>query len=213
MDIPHLMIVASDNKMGVWFAVIGVGPDNLHMARVFVGIGSNVGDRAGYVRMARQLLDQVRCACLVQFSGVYETDPVGLLPQKKYLNAVAELDSTLEPVAMLNELVEIEAKAGRPPLSQRMKWGPRTLDLDILLYDQRVISGDGLIVPHPRMHDRWFVLRPLADLDPLVFHPLLQTTVGSLLKKLEQDTERVNGKYCNGRPVTSNKQVNCDTKY
>ena len=157
------------------------------MARVFIGIGSNVDDRAAHLALARLRLAQIERTRLVAFSPVYETDPVGPIPQGKYLNAAAELDTGLEPDPLLGSLRSIEAESGRPASDERIKWGPRTLDLDILLYDQRVISGDDLIVPHPLMHDRWFVLKPLSDLDALAVHPLLQMTVGELLKQVSQN--------------------------
>jgi 2-amino-4-hydroxy-6-hydroxymethyldihydropteridine diphosphokinase len=168
------------------FAAAGSEPDNSLMAKVFVGVGSNLGDRAAHVQMARQHLGQVPGTCLMRFSGVYETDPIGPQPQDRYLNAAAELRTTLDPETLLAELIAIEILAGRPPLEQRKKWVPRTLDLDILLFDQRVVSNDRLIVPHPLMHERWFVLRPLADLDPHAVHPLLQMTVAALLRYVEQ---------------------------
>lgn len=156
--------------------------DNLTVARVFVGIGSNLDDRDAYLDMARRRLEQMARTRLVAFSGVYETDPVGPIPQGRFLNAAAELQTDLDPVTLLRSLTKIETESGRPIGGERVKWGPRTLDLDILLYDQRVISSDDLVVPHPMMHERWFVLKPLCDIDTGVLHPLLQMTVGELLK-------------------------------
>ena len=108
------------------------------------------------------------------------------MPQEKYLNAAAEIETQLDPYDLLDELAKIEASAGRTPLDKRIKWGPRTLDLDILLYDERVISSDELVVPHPMMHDRWFVLRPLADIAPSVVHPTLEMTIADLLRDVEE---------------------------
>jgi 2-amino-4-hydroxy-6-hydroxymethyldihydropteridine diphosphokinase len=156
------------------------------MARVFVGIGSNVGDREGYIELARRGLAAIPRTRLVAMSPVYETEPVGPVPQGSFLNAAAELETDLEPFELLRAMREVERAAGREPPDQRMKWGPRTLDLDILLYGERVLSHDDLVVPHPLMHERWFVLKPLADLDPSVVHPLLEMTVGDLLEYLEQ---------------------------
>lgn len=156
--------------------------DNLTVARVFVGIGSNLDDRDAHLDLARRRLEQMARTRLVAFSGVYETDPVGPIPQGRFLNAAAELQTDLDPVTLLRSLTKIETESGRPIGDERVKWEPRTLDLDILLYDQRVISSDDLVVPHPMMHERWFVLKPLCDLDTGVLHPLLQMTVGELLK-------------------------------
>lgn len=155
------------------------------MTRAFIGIGSNVGDRHAHVAMVRQALPLIRDTRLVAFSKVYETEPVGPMPQEKYLNAAALLDTTLAPHALLRELRLIEALTGRPPVGQRVHWGPRTLDLDILLFGDQVIQTDDLTVPHPRLHERWFVLKPLADLDPAMRHPTLGRTVGELLAAAE----------------------------
>lgn len=156
------------------------------MARVYIGIGSNVGDRHAHVDLARQALAALDRTELVAFSPVYETEPVGPLPQGAYLNAAAALDTELDPYDLLDALRSIEQQTGREPTERREKWGPRTLDLDILLFGDRVLSRDELIVPHPMMHDRWFVLKPLADIAPKAVHPLLEMTVEELLKYVEQ---------------------------
>lgn len=156
------------------------------MTRVFIGIGSNVGDRAAYIELARRELAALPGTSLVRFSAVYETEPVGPVAQGAFLNAAAELNTSLDPFELLDEIVRIEQLAGRPPEERRVKWGPRTLDLDILLFGSRVISHDELVVPHPMMHERWFQLKPLADLDPAVVHPVLEMTVGDLLKEVER---------------------------
>ena len=157
------------------------------MAQVFIGIGSNRGDRQVHLAHARRALADLPRTALARFSPVYETAPAGPIQQQPaYLNAAALLETQLDPFDLLDQLNQIELAADREPPSQRVRWGPRTLDLDILLYAQRVISNDELVVPHPMMHERWFVLKPLADLDPQAVHPLLQMTVGELLQYLEQ---------------------------
>jgi len=154
------------------------------MARVFVGIGSNVGDRLAHLALARRGLAQLADTTLVGLSPVYETDPVGPIPQGKYLNAAAEIHTHLTHIRLLEALRRIEQLAGREAIDQRTKWGPRTLDLDLLLYDQQVIRSDQLVIPHPQMHDRWFVIKPLYDLDPNLVHPVLLVTIGQLLQRL-----------------------------
>lgn len=159
------------------------------MQRVFIGIGSNVGDRQAHIDLARRRLGEMRSTTLVGFSSVYETAPVGPVEQGAYLNAAAQLETELAPHELLDALAAIEVEAGRPPRDERIKWGPRTLDLDILLYGDHVMSDDNLAIPHPMMHDRDFVLRPLAELDPGAVHPLLQMTVGALLKYRQQQPD------------------------
>lgn len=165
---------------------MGAHWSNKPMALAYIGIGSNIGDRAAYLRLAQERLAGLDGTRLVAASRVYETEPVGPVPQGKYLNAVARLDTQLDPYELLDALEAIEQLADRPPRDERVKWGPRTLDLDILLYGKQVISNDELVVPHPMMHERWFVLKPLADLDAGAVHPLLQMTVGELLSYLDQ---------------------------
>ena len=139
--------------------------------------------------LARQSLAQLPESRLAAISPVYETDPVSPVPQGRYLNAAAALETQLTPRQLLAALLAIERRAGRPPRSERVQWGPRTLDLDLLLYDQQIICDDDLIVPHPRMHERWFVLKPMADLDASLVHPLLEMTIGDLLQYVEQSVQ------------------------
>lgn len=154
------------------------------MARAFVGVGSNVGDREAHLARARAGLASLPDTQLVGWSRVYETDPVGPVAQARFLNAAAELATTLGPRDLLAGLRGIEREAGREPGDRRVRWGPRTLDLDILLYDDLVLQEADLVVPHPRMHERAFVLRPLVDLDPGVLHPALARTAAELLRGL-----------------------------
>ncbi len=155
------------------------------MTRVFIGIGSNVGDRQGYMDLARRELSQLPRTRLVRFSSIIETAPVGPVAQGAFFNAAAELETSLDAFALLDALAAIEVKAGREPRAARVKWGPRTLDLDILLFGEQVISHDELVVPHPLLHERGFVLKPLAELDPDIVHPLLEMRIGELLRYLE----------------------------
>lgn len=154
-------------------------------SHAYIGVGSNLGNRQAHLSLAQDELARLPQTQLVAFSPIYETQPVSPIPQGPYLNAAAHLATRLDPFQLFESLYEIERLAGRPPRSQRIKWGPRTLDLDILLYDQQIISSDHLVVPHPLMHERWYVLKPLADLNPNLVHPVLQMTVGDLLKYIE----------------------------
>ncbi|MAG16628.1 MAG: 2-amino-4-hydroxy-6-hydroxymethyldihydropteridine diphosphokinase [Phycisphaerae bacterium] len=169
------------------------------MPHAFIGIGTNVGDRHAMIELAKEHLSQLDGSRPARFSGVYETDPVGPIAQGAFLNAAAELDTPLEPLDLLEALRAIEGYAGRKPADRRVRWGPRCLDLDIILYGDSIISTDQLVIPHPMMHERWFVLKPIADLDAGAVHPLLQMTVGELLQYIEQGG---NIKSPNGDDVT-----------
>lgn len=156
------------------------------MIEVFIGIGSNVGDRATTVASAQKAIGELSQTALIGMSPVYETEPVGPIPQGRYLNAVAKLQTTLDPELLLAALEAIEHQTGRVAPAHRVKWGPRSLDLDILLCGDRIIRSGRLIVPHPRMHERWFVLRPLVDVDPNAYHPMLNATAAQLLAQVER---------------------------
>lgn len=166
----------------------------VRMTRAFIGIGSNVGDRQAYMDLAKRELAALPRTKLVRFSSIYETAPVGPVQQGEFFNAAAELETALDPFDLLDGLAAIEAKAGREPRRTRVKWGPRTLDLDILLYGDRVISHDELVVPHPMLHERGFVLKPLAELDANFVHPVLEMRIGELLKYLEEGEKAATGK-------------------
>lgn len=155
--------------------------------RACIGFGSNLGDRSATIRAAA---DELRAAPGVQSvrrSSMHETDPVGGPPgQPAYLNAAAVVETTLSPRELLDRLLEIERQLGR---QRRERWGPRTIDLDLLLYDDRVIDEPGLTVPHPRMHERRFVLEPLVEIAPDMIHPVLRATVRELFDRLAAGTD------------------------
>ena len=152
------------------------------MSRVFIGIGSNEGDRLSNISQAARAMSRLPQTRLVQMATIIETEPVGGPPQDLYLNTVVELDTTLRPHELLAALQAIERKLGRGPSTER--WGPRPMDLDILLYEGQVIQEERLSIPHPRMHERRFVLEPLAQLAPDVVHPRLHQTIAELLNRL-----------------------------
>jgi 2-amino-4-hydroxy-6-hydroxymethyldihydropteridine diphosphokinase len=140
-------------------------------------LGSNLGDPAATLRAATERLAGL--GAVLAASPVYETDPVGLEDQPAFLNAVVLLSTTLEPLDLLGRLLAIEADFHR---ERTIRWGPRTLDLDLLWYDGAEMDGDRLTLPHPRAHEREFVLRPLADIDPDL--PMAGSTAGRLLEAL-----------------------------
>ncbi|MPZ23440.1 MAG: 2-amino-4-hydroxy-6-hydroxymethyldihydropteridine diphosphokinase [Dehalococcoidia bacterium] len=142
---------------------------------IYVALGSNLGNREANLRMALRHLEPLARATRV--SSLYETDPVGPEGQPQYYNGVAEIVTGLEPEALLRHLKNIEHEVGRRP---GPRWGPRPIDLDLLLYDEVVIEGDFLAIPHPTMAERDFVMVPLAELAPDLVHPALPGTPASL---------------------------------
>lgn len=152
------------------------------MCRVFISLGSNVGNRAGYLKVALSMLQRIPQTQLIQSSPLYETEPVGFKDQDWFLNLVAEIETELSPHKLLKALQIIEEKLKR---ERAIPLGPRTIDLDILLYDKKIIDDPNLIVPHPRMHERAFVLVPFCDIAAEICHPLLNCTIRELLGHME----------------------------
>lgn len=143
---------------------------------VYLGLGTNLGDRESNLRRAVVLLG--RGVNILRVSPVYETDPVGYLDQPRFLNAVAQGTTALSPGTLLDLAKSIESEMGREPAA---RFGPRTIDIDILLYDDIVLETERLTIPHPRLSERTFVLIPLADLAPELRVPGVGRTVRALL--------------------------------
>jgi 2-amino-4-hydroxy-6-hydroxymethyldihydropteridine diphosphokinase len=153
------------------------------MARAFVGLGSNLGDRLGFLRTAARRLGLAPGVRVTGWSAVYATAPWGpVADQPEFLNAALELRTTLRPRPLLRRLAGIEAALGRV---RTVAQGPRTLDLDLLLYEGEVVDTAELTVPHPRLHLRAFVLVPLCDLAPDLRHPVLGATLTDLRAALD----------------------------
>ncbi len=144
---------------------------------VAVALGSNLGNRADNLARARQMLAE-SAGSLLAASRIYETDPVGPPGQGRFLNQVLLLHTPLEPEAILERALGIEARLGRVRVQRN---GPRTIDLDLLLHGSRVCATEQLSLPHPRMHERPFVLVPLCELLPAWRHPLRGETVRDML--------------------------------
>jgi len=151
---------------------------------VFVAVGANLGDREATFAAVVRALEAEPDLWLVAASTVYETDPIGPGEQGPYLNAVLELRTWLSPLALLERLQALERRFGRDRSAGAIRWGARTLDLDLILYGERVIELPGLVVPHPRAHERAFVLVPLAELAPALVHPRLGAPIGSIAEAL-----------------------------
>jgi 2-amino-4-hydroxy-6-hydroxymethyldihydropteridine diphosphokinase len=135
----------------------------------YVGLGANLGDREATIRRAVELLAERVGIEVLAVSALRETDPVGLEDQPRFMNGAAVLETTLSPRALLETLLEVERVLGRTRDGPR--FGPRAIDLDLLLYDDETVDEPGLTVPHPRLHERRFALEPLAELDPALAIP------------------------------------------
>jgi 2-amino-4-hydroxy-6-hydroxymethyldihydropteridine diphosphokinase len=139
------------------------------VTRAYIGLGSNLGDRRAQLEEALRRLDADPAVSVAAVSSFRDTDPVGVVGQPRFLNAAAALDTSLEPGELLGRLLAVERALGRDRSGER--WGPRTVDLDLLLYADLALDEPGLTVPHPRLHERRFVLEPLVELDPALAFP------------------------------------------
>ncbi|MFC1483202.1 2-amino-4-hydroxy-6-hydroxymethyldihydropteridine diphosphokinase [Candidatus Margulisiibacteriota bacterium] len=151
------------------------------MNTVYIGLGSNLGEREENIKKSIDELSGDEDITLLKKSGIYETVPLGHEEQPHFLNAAVAIQTTLQPYDLLEKLKGIEQKLGR---KQTVKWGPRVIDIDILLYDDEIHSDDKLTIPHPLMHERYFVLKPLADIAPEVVHPILDETIKELYEQI-----------------------------
>lgn len=147
----------------------------------FIGLGSNLGDREAMIRQALEALAALPQTELLRASSLYDTEPVGDVEQPNFLNAVAHLDTNLSARQLLWNLLLIEKRLGR---ERARRWGPRTIDLDLLLYGNELIEEADLRVPHPELTRRAFVLVPLVELDPTLVHPGMGGTMLSHLSRL-----------------------------
>jgi len=158
--------------------------------RAFVGLGANLGEREAQVRRALTALEAIPGTRLLAASSLYRSAPVGVGEQPDFINAVAAIETRLSARALLDELLGVEARFGR---RREFPGAPRTLDLDLLLYGDRVIAEPGLVVPHPRMHERAFVLAPLAEIAPETAVPGKGSAAMLLAACKDQKVERIRG--------------------
>lgn len=151
------------------------------MAIVFLSMGSNVGDRRGNLTEAVRRLNSDEDIQIVKESGIYVTKPIGGPPQEDYLNGVLKVRTSVPPSRFLGKLKTIEKNMGRV---RRMRNHPRIIDIDILFFDEVVLKSEILTIPHPRMHERYFVLKGLAEIAPEIIHPTIGKTAAELLQNV-----------------------------
>ena len=149
---------------------------------MFLALGSNLGDRLALLQGAIRHLNHSSLIRVEALSTIIETAPAGGPPQPSYLNCVAQARTRLAPRQLLQLLKAIEQGMGRT--QEETRWGPRAIDLDILLYEEQIVDTPELTIPHPRLHERRFMLEPLAQLAPAARHPRLNKTVAELLELL-----------------------------
>ncbi len=150
--------------------------------RAYLGLGSNLSDRRANIDDAIRRLGETEGIRVTKVSSMYDTKPVGGPPQPNYLNAACEIETELPPHELLRSALALEDAMGR---TREVHWGPRNIDIDILLYGDVIIHDDELTVPHPRLPQREFVLRPLAEIAPSLLHPLTQTAIRVLLSAID----------------------------
>ena len=145
----------------------------------YLSLGSNLDGRLGYLSEAVELLDKDEQVSVLAVSSVYETDPVGFTDQGKFLNIALKLETSYTAFGLLKKCQDIETELGRKRI---IRWGPRTIDLDILLYNQENIEAENLIIPHPRMQERAFVIIPLLEIEPNIQLPALYRPLQTVLE-------------------------------
>ena len=150
----------------------------------YIGFGSNIGDRLKHIQNAIHALSKTEGITVKEISSVYKTDPIGYEAQGEFLNGVIAIQTSLPPLSLLHTLKDIETVVGR---QHRIRWGPREIDLDILIYGDLCVQTEKLVIPHPEMHLRGFVLAPLAEIAPNLVHPVCQESIQTLLERLEDD--------------------------
>lgn len=155
---------------------------------VYISLGSNQGDRLANLRLAVEALKGIPGTLVTGTSGIYATEPVGKTNQPEFLNLAAEIETGLEPGDLLAALQNVEKGLGR---ERGERWGPRTIDLDILYFGQRIVGQPDLTIPHPRAQQRAFVLEPLAELAPELVDPVTGKTVAEMLERLDRSGQCV----------------------
>ncbi len=154
--------------------------------KVYIGVGSNLGEREEYMKLAKEKVSALPDTKNFKSASIIETEPYGYTEQGKFLNTVYSIETLDTPAEFLDKLHQIENEAER---KREIHWGPRTLDIDIVLYNNDIVNEKDLLIPHVEMHKRLFVLEPLKQIAPYVVHPILNKTVSQMLEELQPDNK------------------------
>lgn len=154
--------------------------------KTYIGMGSNMGNKLENLKSAIAKINESTYTKITRISESYETKPVGYTQQENFANCAIEARTLLTPVELIRFLLKVESELKRERI---IKWGPRIIDLDVLLYDDIITSFEEIVIPHPRMHERMFVLKPLKDIAPYVMHPILNKRIIEIEEQLSKDQE------------------------
>lgn len=160
----------------------------------YISVGSNMGDKLENCRTGITALTRSGSTVMQAHSRIYKTDPVEYKNQDWFVNIAIKVETVLEPLPLLNQLKSIQHQAGR--IVDPIRFGPRILDMDIILYDDLIVNSATLVIPHPRMHKRRFVLMPICDIDPEIIHPVLKKSMQYLLDCLDNEQQGVEPYPC-----------------
>ena len=155
----------------------------------YIGFGSNIGDKLLNCKNGITALAKRQNTNIKKWSRFYQTEPVDFKDQDWFINGVVKIETDIDAFQLIKELKSIERAVGR--MDNTVRFGPRILDMDIILFDTVVINSCGLIIPHPRMHKRRFVLKPICDIDPSIVHPVLNKEMQYLLADLDENEQRI----------------------
>jgi 2-amino-4-hydroxy-6-hydroxymethyldihydropteridine diphosphokinase len=162
---------------------------NLATHTAYISVGSNIGDGRRHCENGIAALEKSGVTAVTDRSRFYLTEPVDCADQDWFVNGVVKIQTTYDPFGLFEKIVSIQRDEGRR--EKRIRFGPRILDMDILLYDDDVVQSSVLVIPHPRMHKRRFVLKPICDIDPDVVHPVLHRSMQQLLTGLGDNEQRI----------------------
>jgi len=155
----------------------------------YIGVGSNIGNKLMNCKNGIDALTKTNKIQIKEWSRFYKTEPVDYKDQDWFINAVVKIETTFDPFGLFKNLKRVERDAGR--VDGSVRFGPRILDLDIVLFDDAVTDSSGLIIPHPRMHKRRFVLKPICDIDSGIVHPVFKKNMRDLLDVLDENGQRI----------------------